>query len=134
MTAKESMNNLLNQLDGFLSTKSVIGEPMTLEDGTVMIPIVDVSFGCAAGAGDKRVEKEGKDFVGGGLGAKMSASAVLMVKDGQTRMINIKNQDAINRALDMVPEVVDRIGNWKNRKSDKAAVDAVKEANNGVEA
>ena len=38
----------------------------------------------------------------------MSPSAVLVIQNGTTRLVNIKNQDTITKILDMVPEVIDR--------------------------
>ena len=39
---------------------------------------------------------------------KMSPSAVLVIKNGQVRLVNIKNQDTINKIIDMVPDLIDR--------------------------
>ena len=46
---------------------------------------------------------------------KMSPSAVLVIKNGQVRLVNIKNQDTINKIVDMVPDLIDRI---KSKGSD----------------
>jgi uncharacterized spore protein YtfJ len=66
---------------------------------------VDVSFG--VGAGSKAEDRKNRGA--GGFGAKMSPSAVLVIKNGTTKLVNIKNQDAITKVLDLVPDVVDRI-------------------------
>ena len=52
----------------------------------------------------------------GGIGGKMSPSAVIVIQDGKTRLVNIKNQDTITKILDMVPDVVDR---FTTKKEDK---------------
>ena len=44
----------------------------------------------------------------GGMGGKVTPSAVLVIKNDSTRLINIKNQDAITKILDMVPDLLDR--------------------------
>ena len=64
-----------------------------------------LTFGVGAGAfaGDK------KNNAGGGMGGKMSPSAVLVIQNGATKLVNIKNQDTVTKILDMVPDVVDRI-------------------------
>ena len=73
-----------------------------------ILPLVDVSFAVGAGAfnGDKSGEKKEKGA--GGLGGRMTPSAVLVIQNGTTRLVNIKNQDTITKLLDMVPDVLDR--------------------------
>ena len=52
----------------------------------------------------------------GGIGGKMSPSAVIVIQDGRTKLVNIKNQDTITKILDMVPDVVDRFTSGKDEK------------------
>jgi uncharacterized spore protein YtfJ len=90
---------------------------------------MDVNFGMAAGAFNKQ---EGNSAAGG-IGAKMSPAAVLVIQNGRTRLVNIKNQDAVTKAMDMAPEIVDRItGLFKKDKSEEEkqvdkAVEDIKE-------
>ena len=118
----ESLKDLLNHMEGFVSTKSVIGEPMNLH-GMVILPLLDVYLGAGAGARDR--EKAGA--VAGGVSAKMSPSAVLVIKDGQVRIVNIKNQDTVTKALDMVPDILDRIKPAR-REEDAVIIETVKSA------
>ncbi len=97
------MTSLLKGVDSVLSTKTVVGEPINVGD-TILVPLVDVSFGLGAGAGTKEKKNNG----GGGVGGKMSPSAILVIKDGKTRLVNIKQQDGITKILDMVPDLVDK--------------------------
>ena len=100
----ETVASLFKGMDSFLSAKTVVGEAVHVND-TIILPLVDVSFGVGAGAfaGDK------KNNAGGGMGGKMSPSAVLVIQNGATKLVNIKNQDTVTKILDMVPDVVDRI-------------------------
>ena len=52
----------------------------------------------------------------GGIGGKMSPSAVIVIQDGKTRLVNIKNQDTVTKILDMVPDIVDRFTSTKEEK------------------
>ena len=45
----------------------------------------------------------------------MTPSAVLVIQNGHTKLVNIKNQDTITKLLDMVPDVMDR---FTSRKED----------------
>lgn len=95
--------SLLEGMEGFLTTKTVVGEPIHLGD-TILLPLMNVSFGMGAGAfsGDK------KNNGGGGIGGNMTPSAVIVIKDGSTRLINIASNSGINKLLDMLPDFVDR--------------------------
>ncbi len=118
----EVVESLLKGMDGFLSSKTVVGEATKIGD-TIIIPFVDVSFG--VGAGEFRGEK--KDNGAGGLTGKMAPSAVLVISGGTTRLVNIKNQDSVTKILDMVPDLVNHFTAKKgaaNGPSDDEIVDA----------
>ena len=52
--ADNSFNNTVESLfkgmDAFITTKTVVGDAVLFDDGTIVLPLVDVSFGVAAGA------------------------------------------------------------------------------------
>lgn len=104
----EVVKTLVDGMEGFLSAKTVVGEATQVND-TIIIPFVDVSFG--VGAGDFRGEK--KDNGAGGLSGKMTPSAVLVISNGTTRLVNIRNQDALTKILDMVPDIVNKFASSK---------------------
>ena len=93
-------------MNTFLTTKTVVGEPIIVGDTTI-VPLVDVSCGMAAGTFDNTSKSNG----GGGMSAKISPTAMLIIQEGRTKVINIKNQDAITRLLDMIPDLVNKITN-----------------------
>ncbi len=105
--------SLFKGMDGFLSAKTVVGEPVTVND-TIILPLVDVSFGVAAGAGSN----DSKNKAAGGMGGKMSPSAVLVIHDGITRLVNVKNQDSVSKIIDMVPDILDKIKSFKDGRKD----------------
>ena len=106
---KATVNSLFKGLDTFISAKTVVGEAVHVGD-TIILPLVDVTFGVGAGAfeGDK------KSNGGGGMTGKMTPSAVLVIQNGTTKLVNIKNQDGLTKVLDMVPDFVDRFAAGKN--------------------
>ena len=103
------MTSLLKGVDSVLSTKTVVGEPITLGD-TIIVPLVDVTFGIGAGAGIQ----DKKDKGSGGIGGKMSPNAILIIQDGRTKLVNIKQQDTVAKILDMVPDLVERFTSKKD--------------------
>ena len=99
------VESLLKGMDTVLSTKTVVGEATKIGD-TIILPLVDVTFGVGAGAGNNSEKKSASGA--GGLGGKMTPSAVLVIKNGSTKLVNIKNQDTVTKILDMITDIVDK--------------------------
>ena len=118
------VESLLKGMNSVLSTKTVVGEATTVGD-TIILPLVDVAFGVGAGAGNN--SQKGSASGAGGLGGKMTPSAVLVIKDGSVKLVNIKNQDTVTKILDMVPDLVDKFTQPKEKEpelmSDEEVVD-----------
>ena len=97
-----------------------MGEPTKIED-TIIIPLLDVSCGVAAGAFYDNSKNNG----GGGMSAKLSPSAVLIIQNGVTKLVNVKSQDAITKILDMVPDIVNKFS--ADKEISKETVEKAKE-------
>lgn len=101
---KATVETLFKGMDGFISSKTVVGEPIHIGN-TIILPLVDVTFGVGAGAFSEPHKNNG----GGGMGAKLSPSCVLVITGDKIKLVNIKNQDGLTKILDLVPEIVDKI-------------------------
>ncbi len=113
------VESLMKGMNAVIGTKTVVGDATQVGD-TIILPLVDVSFGVGAGA--RAGEK--KDGGGGGFSAKMTPSAVLVIKNGATKLVNIKNQDTVTKVLDMIPDIVEKFTSPKEEMpDDEAAVD-----------
>lgn len=99
----DTVNSLFKGMDSFISAKTVVGEAIHIGD-TIVLPLVDVTFGMGAGAFGGQNKNNG----GGGMTGKVTPSAVLVIQDGTTKLVNIKNQDGLTKVLDMVPDFVNR--------------------------
>ena len=116
MNTKNDVNTtvgaLLKGMDSFITTKTVVGDPQQVGD-TIILPLIDASFGVGAGAfcDDK------KNNGAGGMSGKISPSAVLVIRNGETKLVNVKNQDGITKILDMVPGFVDKFSNKNAAKT-----------------
>ncbi len=118
------MEALMKGAESVFTTKTVVGEATKIDD-TIIIPLVDISFGIGAGAKNGAEKDNSKSGGAGGMSGKMSPSAVLLIKDGQTKLVNIKNQDGVTKILDMIPDLVDKFTAPKTEMmSDEDAVDA----------
>ena len=122
--ADNSFNNtvesLFKGLDSFITTKTVVGDAVHIGD-TIILPLVDVSFGVAAGA----FSQEKKNNGAGGMGGKINPSAVLVIQNGVTKLVNIKNQDSMTKILDMVPDFVNKFTSGKGKDDDKLTFEDV---------
>lgn len=98
-----TVQSLFKGMDNFITTKTVVGEAVHIGD-TIILPLIEVTFGVGAGA----FSQEKKNNAGGGMGGKITPSAVLVVQNGTTKLVNIKNQDGITKVLDMVPDFVNK--------------------------
>lgn len=110
-----TVESLFKGMDSFITTKTVVGDAIHIGD-TIILPLVDVTFGVGAGAfsGDK------KNNGGGGMGGKITPSAVIVIQNGTTKLVNIKNQDGMTKLLDMIPDFVNKFTNKdKTEVSDK---------------
>lgn len=113
------IESLMKGMNAVIGTKTVVGDATQVGD-TIILPLVDVSFGVGAGAS----AADKKNGGGGGFSAKMSPSAVLVIKNGSTKLVNIKNQDTITKVLDMIPDIVDKFTTPKEEMiADDDAVD-----------
>ena len=100
---QNTVEALFKGMDSFITTKTVVGDAITVGD-TIILPLVDVSFGVGAGA----FAEGNKNNGAGGMGGKISPSAVLVINKNGTKLVNVKNQDAITKILDMVPDLADK--------------------------
>ena len=127
MNFNATVESLFKGMDSFITTKTVVGDAIHIGD-TIILPLVDVSFGVAAGA----FSQDKKNNGAGGMGGKIMPSAVLVIQNGTTKLVNIKNQDGVTKILDMVPDFVNKFTSKgekgsvekKSEESDEAAKEA----------
>lgn len=110
---------LFKGMDSFVTTKTVVGEAVKI-DNAIILPLVDVSCGMAAGAFNQPAKNNGA----GGMSAKISPSAVLIIQNGVTKLVNVKHQDAVTKIIDMVPDFVNRFAGGVSHTPSQEAVKA----------
>lgn len=109
-----TVESLFKGMDNFITTKTVVGDAVKVDENIIILPLVEVSFGVAAGAfaGDK------KNNAGGGMGGKISPSSVLVIQNGSSKLVNIKDQDSVTKILDMVPDLINKFTKGTKKKDD----------------
>ena len=101
---QNTVEALFKGMDSFITTKTVVGDAITVGD-TIILPLVDVSFGVGA-----------KNNGGGGMGGKITPSAVLVINKNGTKLVNVRNQDAVTKILDMIPDLADKFTGKKEKE------------------
>lgn len=103
---ENTVEALFRGMDSFITTKTVVGDAIHIGEN-IILPLVDVSFGVAAGAFAENTKNSGA----GGMGGKISPSAILVINKNGTKLVNVKNQDAVTKILDMAPDIINRFTN-----------------------
>lgn len=109
-----TVESLFKGMDSFLTTKTVVGDAVKFDDGTIILPLVEVSFGVAAGAFTGDV----KNNAGGGMGGKICPSSLLVIQNGSSKVVNIKDQDSVSKIIDMVPDIINKFTKGSKKKDD----------------
>lgn len=127
-----AVGSLFDGMNKFMSTKTVVGEAIHIED-TIILPLVDVSFGMGAGT-KTDASNNSKTTASGGMGAKMSPSAVLVIHNGSSKIISVKNQDGVSKILDMIPDIINKFSKKdKNELTDEEIIKAATDNNDKIE-
>ena len=105
-----NLDALFSKMENFVTTKTVCCDPVTV-DGVTLLPLVEMSFGVGAGAYDAAhsEKKSEKGVGGGGVGAKITPVAVVVIRDGDAKIININSPSGLSKLIDIAPDVLSKI-------------------------
>ena len=108
-SVSQNIDVLFTKLESFLKTETVIGDPITVGETTI-VPIISVTFGCGTGAG-RGGDKEGSDGSGSGLGvgARVTPNAVVVIRKDDVKILPISGKNNISNFLEIVPDIVSKI-------------------------
>ncbi len=116
----------MEKIRSVVDANTMIGDPIQCGDGTTVIPVSKVSLGFASGGSDLPT-RTAKEYFAGGAGAGMSVKPVgfLVVQNGDVRLVQLSmSADKGNVALNMIPEIIDKISALLPKKDKKTANDA----------
>lgn len=118
------MDTTMEKIKEMIDVNTIIGEPITSPDGTLVIPVSKVSYGFAAGGSDLPTKKENKDCFGGGSGAGVTIQPVafLTVYQGDVRLVSVDREEGTaDKLVNMIPDVLKKVkGVFKKDKSESA--------------
>jgi sporulation protein YtfJ len=127
-SANGILRTTIEKVRDLVDVSTIIGEPINLPDGLTIIPVSKVTYGFASGGSDFPSKNNVELFGGaGGAGITINPVAFLVVKDGDVTIKHIvSNDNAVERAVSLVPEMFDKVTNLSKKK--KADAEAVAEA------
>ena len=120
----DMMGSTMEKINAMIDVNTVVGEPIVTGEVTI-IPVSRVSFGFASGGSDfasKHQKPGGENAFGGGSGAGVNLEpiAFLIVRGENVRLLPIMPPcGPIDRAIDVVPEVVDKITTFVEKQQEK---------------
>lgn len=133
---EDLMMTAMTSLESMIDVNTIIGDMVTTVDGTSIIPISKVCFGFAAGGSEFNSDKLNKfsensklPFGGGsGAGVHISPVGFLTIKDGNIKLLTVDAIGPIDKLVDIVPDVINKIDDLiKKASEDKKSVLSKKE-------
>ncbi len=123
------MNEVLSNLKLMTDVNTIVGECITTQDGTTVIPVSKVAFGFGAGGSEFSAKPEGKSkdeaLFGGGAGGGVSVKpmAFLVIKNDSIRLLPVTNaMTTLDKVVDMVPDLLNKLNGFilelKDKKTD----------------
>ena len=105
------MSSAMSNIKEMVDVNTIVGNPVTIPDGTTIIPISKVSFGFAAGGSEFSNGQEKQLPFGGGSGAGVTINPVgfLVASSGQVKFISVGQPTATDKLVDYMPEAIDKI-------------------------
>ena len=110
-TNEQSLSSLFEKFKEMIRVETVVGEAVHIGDA-ILVPFVDVSFGFGSGNLNGKTE-HGRNTAGGGGGAKLEPSAILVIKGDRVEMFSIKKNgyqaSAFEKLIAMAPEIIEKL-------------------------
>lgn len=108
----------MEKIREMVDVNTIIGDPITTNDGTTVIPVSKVGFGFGSGGSDIP-SKSAKDIFGGGAGAGVTIEplAFLVISDGHVELLQIDKASGAEKIITSIPGALDKLINvtFKNK-------------------
>ena len=116
---KDNIEALIGGMEGYINTKSVVGEAITVGDN-ILLPLADVSFGLGVGTFGSAEKNNGC----GGMGAKITPSAVLVVNNDSARILSLKdNPGLFEKIIEIAPGLISKFMKKDEKKEESTGED-----------
>ena len=108
------LKGVVGELREIARSETIIGEPVTVGDRTV-IPVVKISVGFGAGGGQGEDEKSRSGFGGGGGGGtKIEPAAFIIIDDKGVSLLPVA-KGKWDQIIDAIPGIAKKISKLKDK-------------------
>ena len=117
-THSEIVATTIERVRDLVDVSTIVGEPITINADITIIPISKVTYGFASGGSDFPSRNNVELFGGGGgAGITINPVAFLVCNKGEVTIKHITASDnAAERAVNLIPEMFDKVTNYVDRK------------------
>ena len=118
------MNTTLEKIRQMVDVNSVVGDPITSVDGTVIVPVSKISYGFASGGSDIPSKAPEKQLFGGGTGAGVTINPVafLTISGGNVKLLRVDpGNTSADRIIELAPDMIDKIASLFKKDPKKEA-------------
>ncbi|MFD3445305.1 GerW family sporulation protein [Microbacteriaceae bacterium 4G12] len=124
---QDLMTTAMENLKSMIDVNTIVGDPISSPDGSVILTVSKVSFGFAAGGSEFGKREEGKQPFGGGSGGGVSITPIsfLIVNSQGVKMLPLDdNAHLINKVIDLAPQAVEKIQGMFQKNNKQATSEA----------
>ncbi len=108
---EEIMGVSMDKIREMVDINTIIGEPISSPDGTIIIPVSKVSFGFVSGGSDLPSAAADKFAGGAGAGVTVKPQSFIVIKrDGDVKLLEMgEKATPIESVVDALPDIVEKI-------------------------
>lgn len=121
------MSTSMEKIRELVDVNTIVGEPLTAPDGTIIIPISKVSFGFVSGGSDIPSQVSKEVFAGGsGAGITIKPQAFIVIKrDGDVKMLELGSKDSpVDSIIEGVPGIISKVKDIFSKDNDSSSEDS----------
>jgi uncharacterized spore protein YtfJ len=115
---KETLSSIIEELKAIASTKTVVGDPLTL-DGKMVVPVSRIMVGFGVGGGEGEGAKKRGGFAGGGAGGARIDPIGFIIIDGEKISFLPTKPGIFEGFIESIPGIVKK---FKSTKTDKGGI------------
>lgn len=115
------MSTAMQKIRELVDVNTIVGDPISTPDGTVIIPVSKVSFGFVAGGSDLPSSLPKNLFAGGsGAGISIKPEAFIVISsNGEVKMLNMKESSSpVDSLISGAPELINKVKEIFSKKED----------------
>lgn len=127
------MGTSMEKIRELVDVNTIIGDPISSPDGTIIIPVSKVTFGFVAGGSDIPAKVAKDVFAGGsGAGITIKPQAFIVVKtDGDVKLLEMgaKDNGVVDGLIGGIPDLITKVKDIFSKDKDEAeaAAEAVED-------